>query len=855
MFNWHELSAQQVLRNLDSSPQGLSVNKIKKRLEKYGLNELPKKPPAAWFIILLEQFKSPFMYILLFAALVSLFFSDYVDAGVIVAAIVLNTVVGFVQEYKASRALAELRSMVRPEVVVRRDSQKMVIPASQVVPGDILILESGDRVAADARLIEENTLEINEAALTGESLPIEKQLAALDRGIVLADRTNMVYAGTEVGNGRGLAVVVATGIKTELGQIAELVKETKDEETPLQVQLRRLAKILTIIFVGVAVVIFVIGVLGGRSVFEMFITSVALAVAAVPEGLLVAVTVILAIGMQRILRQKALVRRLIATETLGSVSVICTDKTGTITEARMKATELVGKDKELAYKIAVLCNNSTASGDRVIGSPTEAALMRFAVAAGQDKSALDQTHPRLAEIPFNSAHKYMATLNEWGDSNRAVLVKGAPEKILPMCNESGDDLMNTAHEMSKRGLRVLAVAYKKVGKGWEVEKDEDNLGNELSEMEFVGFFGLQDPIRPDAKETIAKAAEAGVRTVIITGDHPDTAVAIAKEAGLDADRSRTLIGSELDQLSDEELQQKVKGINVYARVEPAHKVRIVNAWKEQNEVVSMTGDGVNDAPALKAADIGVALGTGTEVAKSTSEIVLLNNALTTIVKAIEQGRVIYDNIRKVTTYLLVDSFTEIVLIGTAVMLGLPLPLLAAQILWINLITDGFPSLALTLEPGEPDVMKEPPRPRKEAVLNKEMKVLIFIIGILTDIGIMAIFLYLLNLSHDIEYVRSIIFTAVAIDSLIYVFAIKSFRHSIFHTNIFNNKWLVMGVIAGLGLQIMAVTVPFFQNIFEITHLHLYDWLLLISIGCVKLVAIEIVKWIFIARHHHKKITA
>lgn len=855
MSNWHELSREQVLRNLDSSAKGLSEKTINNRLKKYGLNELPKKPPAAWFVILLEQFKSPFMYILLFAAGVSLFFSDYVDAGVIVAAIVLNTIVGFIQEYKASRALAELRSMVRPEVLVMRGGRKKVIEASQVVPGDILVLEAGDRVAADARLIRENTLEVNEAALTGESLPIEKQVELLDRGTLLADRNNMVYAGTEVSNGRALAVVVATGVKTELGQIAEMVKETKDEETPLQVQLRRLAKILTVIFVSVALLIFVVGVLGGRSIFEMFLTSVALAVAAVPEGLLVAVTVILAIGMQRILRHKALVRRLIATETLGSVSVICTDKTGTITEARMKATELVGEDKELARKIAALCNNATVNDEDVIGSPTEAALMRLVLETGSSKSELEELHPRLAEIPFDSAHKYMVTLNKWGEGKRAVLVKGAPEKIIRMCKQPEDDLLKRAHEMSAKGLRVLAVAYKEIGQEWPVEQAEERLSKELSEMEFVGFFGLKDPIRPDAKETITKAALAGVRTVIITGDHPDTALAIAKEAGLDTNKERTVIGSRLDQLSDEELQKKVKDIDVYARVEPAHKVRIVNAWKKHDEVVSMTGDGVNDAPALKAADIGVALGTGTEVAKSTSEIVLLNNALTTIVKAIEQGRVIYDNIRKVTMYLLVDSFTEIVLIGTAVMLGLPLPLMAAQILWINLITDGFPSLALTLEPGEKDVMKEPPRPRNEPVLNKEMKVLIFIIGILTDIGIMGIFLYLLNMSHDIEYVRSIIFTAVAIDSLIYVFAIKSFRHSIFKTNIFNNKWLIFGVIAGLGLQIMAVTVPFFQSIFEITHLHLYDWLLLISIGCVKLISIEIVKWFFIARHHHKKVNA
>jgi len=371
---------------------------------------------------------------------------------------------------------------------------------------------------------------------------------------------------------------------------------------------------------------------------------------------------------------------------------------------------------------------------------------------------------------------------------------------------------------------------------------------ELRDLTFVGFFGLRDPVRPDAKETIEKARAAGVRTVVITGDHPDTAIAVAKEVGIISNHESTMVGSELDKLSDEELAQRVVDINVYARVEPAHKVRIVQAWRARGEVVSMTGDGVNDAPALKAADIGVAQGNGTEVTKSIADMVLINSALTTIVAAIEQGRVIFDNIRKVTVYLLVDSFTEIVLIGSAVLMGLPLPLLPAHILWINLITDGFPSVALTLEPGEPDVMKEPPRPRKEPILNREMKVLIFLVGIITDIGLLAIFLWLLG-AHEIEYVRTIIFTAIAIDSLLYVFAVKSFRHSIFHINPFSNKWLVGGVIAGFLLQVLAVTHPFFQHIFELVPLHLNDWLLLLAIACVKLIAIEVAKWFFIVKQY------
>ena len=847
MQHYHELSKTQVLRSLGSGPDiGLSEQEAKIRQKKYGANELPKSKPAGWLIILLRQFASPFMYILLFAAGVSLFFHDLVDAGVISAAIVVNTLVGFIQEYKASKALEHLRSLVQPVVSVRREGVEIEILAKEVVPGDILVLKAGDHVAADARMIDSISLETNEAALTGESLPIVKHVDSVAKGTVLAERSSMVYAGTMVTAGKGQAVVVATGVRSELGKIALLVSETKEEKTPLQVQLARLAKMLTIIFVSIAFLIFMVGIFSGHSVFEMFLTSVALAVAAVPEGLLVAVTVIFAIGMQRILRQRALVRKLVATETLGSVSVICTDKTGTITEARMEATDLFADDKELAQTIALLCNDSVVTEQELVqGSPTESALMRSALSSGLDSVQLNKKYKRLFEIPFDSKYKYMATLHEW-EGGQAILIKGAPEVVFGLCGDR-KQARKQAQEMSEQGLRVLAVAYKEIKK----EKKKEINKNDLSDLTFVGLFGLRDPIRKDAKETIKRAGDAGVRTVMITGDNADTALSIAKEAGIKCDKNSVLTGADLDQLSDEQFQKKVTKISVYARVEPAHKVRIVQAWRTHGEVVSMTGDGVNDAPALKAADIGVALGNGTEVTKETADMVLIDSALKTIVAAIEQGRVIFDNIRKVAAYLLVDSFSEMVLIGSAVLFGLPLPLLPAHILWINLITDGFPSVALTLEPGEPDVMKEPPRPRKEPILNAEMKKLIFMIGILTDIGLLGIFLWLLG-GHEIEYVRTILFTAIAIDSLLYVFAIKSFRHSIFKTNPFSNKWLVLGVVAGFLLQIMAVTHPFFQHIFEIVPLHFTDWLLLLAIGCVKLVAIEIAKYFLIVKKHAKE---
>ncbi|MFH1433298.1 MAG: HAD-IC family P-type ATPase [Candidatus Uhrbacteria bacterium] len=879
MSDWHELGIKQVLRSLNASDSGLSLEESKARYQKFGANELPHQPPAGWFIILLRQFNNPFMYILIFAAGVSIAFADWVDAGVIAAAIVVNTLVGFIQEYKASQALEHLRSMVKPMVRVRRADEEMVIPAGQIVPGDLLLLDAGDHVAADARIVFANTFETNEAALTGESLPILKQVEPVAAGTVLAERTCMVYAGTVVTAGRARAVVVATGLRSELGKIAKLVSETKEEQTPLQVQLGRLAKWLSVLFVAVSLLIFAIGVLSGRSMFEMFLTAVALAVAAVPEGLIVAVTAIFAIGMQRILRRHALIRRLIATETLGSVSVICTDKTGTITEAQMKVTELVtgeqvilesksaskpnSKNAMLAHQIAMLCNNTAINREtegleklEVLGSPTESALVRAALEAGFRKFRLEEEHERFYEIPFDSRRKYMATVNAWDEDHRAILLKGAPERVLEFCQTvqvGGDQveltegkrarLLLTAHEMTTRGLRVLAVAYRQTGLTTQEITETDLPGST-----FVAFYGLRDPIRADAKETIARAKSAGVRTVIITGDHPDTAVAIALEAGVEADPEHTMTGPDLDQLTDEEFAARVDSINVYARVEPTHKVRIVDAWQKHGAVVSMTGDGVNDAPALKAADIGVALGTGTEVAKETADMVLLDNALTTIVAAIEQGRVIFDNIRKVTVFLLANGFSEMILVGGAVLVGLPLPLLPAQILWVNLITDGFPSIALTTEPGEPGVMDEPPRAKTESIMSREMKVLIFIIAMVADIALFGIFYFLYQTGlYSIEFIRTFVLTALAVSSLMYVFAIKSFRRSILKTPLFNNKWLWLGVIVGFLLQIAVVTVPVLQNIFETVSLSWIHWLILLGIGSIKLVAIEVAKWFFIVK--------
>lgn len=878
---WHSQSIKKVLENLDASATGLKPVSVTARQKKFGANVLPhKKPPSGW-LILLRQFASPLIIILLVATLISLAMHEIVDAVVIFGAVLVNTVIGFVQEYKANQALEKLQSYLQPQVTVRRDGREKSVEAKEVVPGDIVLLRTGDKVVADLRLLEAVDLEISEAALTGESLPIKKQTEKITTDTVLAERMNMAYAGTGVVAGTGLGVVVATGQHTELGKIAELVTQAKEEPTPLQAELGRLAKWISIAVVILVVLIMVLGLVKGFPLFEMFETSVALAVAAVPEGLIVTITIILAIGAQKIFKRKSLVRRIVASETLGSVSVICLDKTGTITEGEMKVAEItpvsgpikasevsnvkMAPETILLLEASMLCNDATVTGGKklekveVLGSPTEKALMEAGLQAGIDYQALSKRHGRLDEVPFNSVQKYMATLNKWGDG-AYLLVKGAPEYVIDFSDTYYEDdkekklsrakqqeLKKLAAGMANRGLRVLGVAYRSQPKSRQKIADQ-----KPSDLVFLGFIGLRDPLRPEAHEQIARAEQAGVKTIIITGDHPSTALAIAKEAGLAVNKSSLATGAQIDKWSDQKLKVQAKNILVYARAEPKHKIRIVEAWQAHGQVVAMTGDGVNDAPALKAADIGVALGSGTEVAKEASDLVLLDNNLSTITAAIEEGRVIFDNIRKTAVYLMTDSFTEIVLIGGALAFGLPLPILATQILWINLIADSLPAIALAMEPGEPDVMRLRPRAKKEPVLNREMLTYIFGVGLITDVVLFFLFLWYLAQTGDPAEVRSVMFAAVGIDSLLYVFVFKSFRRSIFRTNLLSNFWLLGAVLIGFGLMLLALLHPFMQTVFEIVPLTLSDWLVLLMIGAVKLLLIEATKDWFIYRRQVNK---
>ncbi len=829
--DWHAMSAREAMARLRTSARGLSDADVVERTRAHGPNALPREAPKRWWRVAVDQFASPLMMVLLAAAVVSLALGERTDAGVIVAAVLLNGVLGFAQEFKANQAMEQLRSLVQPTAVVRRGGETRVVDARAVVPGDLLVLSTGDRIVADARFVECSACETNEAPLTGESAPVAKRTEKINPGAVVAERSNMAFAGTAFVAGRGLAVVVATGAETELGKVARLVRETEERDTPLQAELARLAKWLSFGVVAIVAALFAVGLAFGRAPLEMFQTSVALAVAAIPEGLGISVTIVLAIGMQRMLRRKALVRRLVAAETLGSVSVICTDKTGTITEGHMRVDQVVGS-REKVLEAMVLCNDAIVDGDEVRGTPTERALMETGLAAGLRPAELEKTQPRVGEIPFDSARKYMATLHR-REGKYVLIVKGAPERVLPMCRD-GEARIDEAGTLAEGGLRLIAVAHKTVGGSAQIDKELDGLT-------FLGFVGLRDPLRPEAAAQILAAREAGVRTIMVTGDHPKTARAIAKQAGLILrDHRGVVTGEELDRLDDDALDRALADIQVYARVEPRHKIRVVNAWQRRGDVVAVTGDGVNDAPALKAADIGVALGSGTEVAKQASDMVLLDDNLASITSAIEQGRVIFDNMRRSVVYLLTSGFTEMVLIGGALAFGLPLPLLPGQILWINLVADTLPNAALALEKGEPDIMRVPPRPRGEPVFNRSMAVLLLVIGVITDLFLFALYAWVLTVK-DAASAQTFMFAAVGVASLAYVFAIRSFRRSLIRLNPFSNPWLLAAVAASLGLLVLAVHHPWLSSVLHAVPLSLSDWGLLAMIGLIKLGVIETAK--------------
>lgn len=888
----YKFSVKEVFKKFGTPESGLSLASVKERQKRFGPNALPQsKEKVTKLKIFLEQWKSPLILILVVAGVASGVLREFVDMTVICITVGFNVIIGFFQEYKADKALKKLSKMIEYKAVVLREGREVQIKSSKLVPGDILLLEAGDKIQADGRIIESTVLEVTESVLTGESEAIKKHIRTLKGNLAVGDRKNMVFKGTVVSNGRAKVIVTATGKDTEIGQIASLVKDTVDDKTPLQVQLAKMSKVIGFIVVLLSLGILLLGIFSPgehHGFVEMFETAVAVAVAAIPEGLVISLTVILAIGMQFILKRKALVRKLVAAETLGSVSVICTDKTGTLTEGKMRVTSIITandslsdsnlssvhveseaqhKDILLTLRIGTMCNDGHLENPEAdekkwlfVGDTTDTAIVHAGMKAGLEKHHLDNALRRVAEIPFDSRNKYMATLHNV-DHQSVIYAKGAAEVLYEKCShyiENGE-----IKKMSKKmlewfkkqeeiltgnGLRVLGTAYKQISEVQTKFKKED-----VSGLVFTGLVALSDPLRPDVKTTIATAKNAGIRIIMITGDHMRTAQSIGRELGIAHEDKNVFNGQQLESITDTDLYDKIKEISIFARVDPKHKIRIVQALQDQGEVVAMTGDGVNDAPALKGADIGVAVGSGTDVAREISDMVLLDDNFSTIVAAVEEGRGVYQNIQKVVLYLLSGSFAEVVMIAGSLMAGLPLPVLPAQILWVNLVEDSFPNMALAFDKGDKENMSDPPRPKNERIIDKEMKTMIIAKSILANVVLFIIFLYFWFSTGDIALTRTVVFVGFGIDALFYIFSIRSLRHMIYQMPLFDNKYLIMAVGFGWLMLIGAVYLPPLQKLLRTVPLGLTEWGILITFGLFNLFLIEFIKKVFLVRNHRTQI--
>ena len=857
---WHSITAKEALEILNSSAGfGLNEKEVELRKNEYGLNSLPEDKSLSPLVLFFRQFKSTLIFILVLAGGVTLWLQEYADSAVIFSAVLLNTGIGYFQENKATKALSELKKILKQKALVIREGTEREVLQKDLVPGDLIVLTEGNKVPADCRILESFELRINEAVLTGEWLASIKREAILEQKTPLADRDNMAYMGSVVEGGKGIALVVATGQQTELGKISKLLSEVKEEKTPYQKKLQRFSWIIGGVVSFLALFIFFEGMLLGGELVEMFTIAVAIAVAAILEGLPVAMTVVLAVGMQRILAKKGLVRHLTSAETLGSTSIILTDKTLTLTEGRMKVQEVVplkAGNREEVLRAAALANeafieNPKATLEKPVlrGRPTDKALLQAAMEAGISKAEIEKYAHLLFRLPFNSESKYVASFHK-SNGNIVLSVSGAPERIMELSKLSKGELHQAEkrlQELTSQGLRVVGLAKKDILNRRGLMAKKEMLREEIKGLEFLGFIALKDPIRKGVKEAIKLARDAGLKTIIATGDHLLTAKAVAKELGLPTKEVNLMVGKELDGLTDSELDLRLENIFVFARVEPKHKLRIIEAWQKKGAVIAMTGDGVNDAPALKKADIGLALGSGTDVAKESSDLILLEDNFAIIPAAIREGRAIVDNIRKIITYLVSGSFTETILIGSSFLLGLPLPLTALQILWINLVVDGLPAMALTMEKSEKDIMTRPPLKKNSGLLTQEMKVIIFGISIITDILLFGLFLWLLQTSYTLQHVQTVVFVGLGIGSLFYVFSIRSLRRNIWQYNPFSNLWVVGAVSLGFLLLFAAVYLPLFQCFLGTVALTLFDWGLLISLGLLNVLLIEAVKWYYIKK--------
>lgn len=947
---WHALTVEDVLRHLEVQENGLSQEQADRRLQQYGQNQLQEAPRSTFWHMLWEQLNNFVVILLIVASIISALLGDYVEAAAIMAIVVLNAVLGIVQEQRAEEALAALKRLAAPDAQVLRDGRRQTLPARDLVPGDIVFLEAGNYIPADVRLLEAVNLRVEEASLTGESLPVQKSAATIiDKDVPIGDRKNTAFMGTLVSYGRGRGVVVSTGMHTQLGLIATMLQTVESEETPLQRRLDQLGKTLSIASLILVAIVFVVALvnyteIGGLfsqpldyfkefavEITEVFIIAVSLAIAAVPEGLPAVVTISLALGMREMIRRHALIRKLSSVETLGSATVICSDKTGTLTQNEMTVTRLWADGKFVEVTgtgyvpegeflvdqkkvditqypailtslwLGVLNNDSeieiTGAADsqqtyRIVGDPTEGALLVAAAKAGATPLEIKEAYPRENEVPFDSERKRMITIHDVGAprpedlspfyDNKLknwdiIAVKGAPDIVLGLCSryQTMDDQSEPLTEvvrqrilaandlMTQDALRVLGVAY----------RTDENVPNHAEELKaeelekdlvFVGLLGMIDPARPEVKPALLEASEAGIRTVMITGDYPNTARAIAEAIGLLRPGHKVSTGSDLDKMDDATLKGEIRHTDVFARVSPEHKMRIVDALQANDEIVAMTGDGVNDAPAIKRADIGVAMGiTGTDVAKETADMVLTDDNYASIVSAVEQGRIIYSNIRKFVFFLLSSNVAEIMIIFLATLAGLPAPLTAIQLLWLNLVTDGAPALALAMEKGDPDIMEQKPRSKHEPIINRSMGLGIVIQTITQTSAVLTAFglgLYWhidqalpagINpivglIQHDwrgvdVQTAETMAFLTLSLCELFRAYTVRSERASLFTIGAFSNKYMQYAVGLSITLLLLVTSVPFLQPIFNTHFLNLNEWLIVVGLALIPAISEEITK--------------
>ncbi len=879
--HWYQLSIKDVFNRLKASEEGLAESDIKNRLSQYGQNRLAEEEDVSKLKILLDQFKSPLIYILLFAAMVTTLLKEYIDTGVILTVVILNTIIGFIQEYKAEESVRALKKMVVPRARVLRSGKEKEINSEELVPGDIVLLASGSKVPADIRLLKTIELKIDEAMLTGESIPSEKISQALkEKGLTPGDQKNMAFMGTIVVSGRAKGIVVETAGSTILGQIAQEVKKLSFTKTPLQEKIVKFAKIIGVIAFLSAAAIFLLGILIGLKAADMLMTAVAASVATVPEGLPIVVTITMAIGISRMARRNAIIRKLTAVETLGSTTVIGSDKTGTLTRNEMTVSSIFDgehvytvtgtgyepqgkilhelkpvninttKHMQMALRIGLLCNESNIYQEngqfRVDGDPTEGALIVSAMKAGFDPEEEKKHYPQIAMIPFESERGYMATLHSHS-SKKIIFIKGAPEKLLDMCTQcaAADELRRTeildhAHIFAKEGMRVLAMAYKEAPSD-VVEISHHDVEGDLV---FAGIQGMMDPPRPEVIGAIKNCKKAGIKVVMITGDHATTALAIAKMIGIVDVNEKVLTGKEIEKMSDDELFPKIKDIFVFARVSPEHKLRITQQLIRHGEIVAVTGDGVNDASALKAAHIGVAMGrSGTDVAKEASDMVIVDDNFASIFNAVEEGRVVFENIRKVIFFLIPTGFAAVISILMTMLLGMPIPYVPAQLLWINLVTNGLQDVALAFELGEKGIITKPPRNPKEGIMSRLMIQRSIIVGILISVGVVYNFMTAIDNGASLEKARTIAVTTMVFFQFFHAWNSRSETVSIFRIGLTSNPFLFYSMVAAFFAQLAFIYVPALQWVFRTEPITAQEWINVMMLSLSVIFVVEIDKLI------------